>query len=136
MTIARAFVDFLEKQGFGVFGQNSYLYRVPNSVMAESEVFWVIPSGGNIVGRNKTGELIKAYQFLVYYRSASAEKIDKGLSALEEQLNCSQCVNLEGFELVQVNTTQFPVDQDLDAENRMVGMFRVQLEVYKSCNKL
>lgn len=136
MTIARAFVDFLEKQGFGVFGQNIYLFRVPNSFKAESEILWIIPSGGSIVGRNRTGEQIKAYQFLVYYRSVSAEKVDIALSALEEQLNCSQCVKLNGFELVQVNTTQFPVDQDLDAENRMVGLLRVQLEVYKSCNKL
>lgn len=136
MTIARAFVDFLEKQGFGVFGQNIYLFRVPNSFKAESEILWIIPSGGSIVGRNRTGEQIKAYQFLVYYRSVSAEKVDIALSALEEQLNCSQCVKLNGFELVQVNTTQFPADQDLDAENRMVGLLRVQLEVYKSCNKL
>lgn len=136
MTIARAFVDFLEKQGFGVFGQNIYLFRVPNSFKAESEILWIIPSGGSIVGRNRTGEQIKAYQFLVYYRSVSAEKVDIALSALEEQLNCSKCVKLNGFELVQVNTTQFPADQDLDAENRMVGLLRVQLEVYKSCNKL
>lgn len=133
MTISRAFVDFLEEKGFGVFGQNIYLYRVPNSFQAETEVLWVIPSGGNIVGRNKTGELIKAYQFLVYYRSVSAEKVDVALSAIEEQLNCSGCVELNGFELVQVNTTQFPVDQDIDSENRMVGMLRVQLEIYKSC---
>lgn len=133
MTVARAFVKFLETEGFGVFGQNIYLYRVPNSFKAESEVMWVIPSGGNIVGKNRTGEQIKAYQFLIYFRSVSAEKIDIALSAMEEQLNCSNCVKLEGYELVQVNTTQFPADQDLDAENRMVGMIRVQLEVYKSC---
>ncbi len=133
MTISRAFVQFLENQGYGIFGQNIYLYRVPNSFKAETEVLWIIPSGGNIIGRNRTGEQIKAYQFLVYYRSVSAKKIDEALSELEKTLNCSQCVELPGFELVQVNTTQFPVDQDLDSENRMVGLLRVQLEIYKSC---
>lgn len=134
MTIGRAFVKFLEDKGYGVFGQNIYLFRVPNSFKADDEVLWVIPSGGNITGRNKTGEAIKAYQFLVYFRSVSAEKIDIALSDLEEVLNCSGCVNLEGYELVQVSTTQFPADQDLDAENRMVGLLRVQLEIYKKCN--
>lgn len=133
MTISRAFVKFLETKGFGVFGQNIYLFRVPDSFKAESEVLWVIPSGGSIVGRNRTGEMIKAYQFLIYFRSISAEKVDVALSAIEEQLNCSGCVELEGYDLVQVNTTQFPADEDLDMENRMVGMLRVQLEVYKSC---
>lgn len=133
MTISRAFVQFLENQGYGIFGQNIYLYRVPNSFKAETEVLWIIPSGGNIIGRNRTGEQIKAYQFLVYYRSISTKKIDEALSELEKTLNCSQCVELPGFELVQVNTTQFPVDQDLDSENRMVGLLRVQLEIYKSC---
>lgn len=135
MTVARAFVKFLEDKGFGVFGQNIYLYRVPNSFTTESEILWIIPSGGNTVDRNKTGEQIKAYQFLIYYRSISAEKVDKAMSALEEQLNCSQCVELEGYELVQLNVTQYPVDQDLDSENQMVGTIRVQLEIYKSCNK-
>lgn len=134
MTISRAFVKFLETQGYGIFGQNIFLFRVPDSFKAESEVLWVIPSGGNIVGRNKTNEAIKAYQFLIYFRSVSAEKVDTALLALEEQLNCSGCVDLEGYELVQINTTQFPVDKDLDLENRMVGMLRVQLEIYKSCN--
>lgn len=133
MTISRAFVQFLEDKGFGVFGQNIYLFRVPNSFNAETEVLWIVPSGGNIVGRNRTGEAIKAYQFLMYFRSVSAEKVDNALSALEEQINCSGCVKLEGFEVVQVNTTQFPASEDLDAENRMVGMLRVQLEIYKSC---
>lgn len=135
MTISQSFVQFLQEQGYGILGQNIYLYRVPNSFKAESEVLWVVPSGGNVVGRNRTGELIKAYQFLVYYRSVNTRKVDEALADLESVLNCSECVKLEGFELVQINTTQFPVDQDLDAENRMVGLLRVQLEVYKSCNK-
>ena len=52
---------------------------------------------------------------------------------MEEELNCSGCVKLNGFELVGINVTQFPADQDLDSENRMVGMLSVQLEVYKGC---
>jgi len=135
MTISRAFVKMLEDKGYGIFGQNIFLYRVPNSFQAESEVLWVIPSGGSIVDRNKTNEAIKAYQFLIYYRSTSAEKVDTSLSVLEEELNCMGCVTIPGFELVQLNTTQFAADQDLDAENRMVGLLRVQVEIYKSCEK-
>lgn len=134
MTISRAFVKFLEDKGCGIFGQNIFLYRVPNSLKTQTELYWVIPSGGMKVSTNKTGEAIKAYNFLIYFRSNEAKTVDETLSALEEMLNCSSCVELDGFELVSINATQFPADQDLDSENRMVGMIQVQLSVYKGCD--
>lgn len=135
MTLAQAFVKFLENQGCGVFGQNIYLYRVPNSKKTETEIYWIIPSGGTPVSRNRTGETIKAYQMLVYFRSNSAKTVDETLNHLEEILNCSACVELPDFELVDIQATQFPTDQDLDSENRMVGMIQVQLQVYKGCRE-
>lgn len=134
MTIARDFVSLLESKGCGVFGQNIYLFRVPNSFKTENELYWVIPSGGDIVGKNRTGEMIKAYQFLIYYRSTQAERVDTVLSELENMLNCSGCIDLPGYELVGLKTTQFPADEDLNSENFMVGLLRVQLEIYKRCN--
>ena len=133
MTISRAFVQFLEDKGCGIFGQNIFLYRVPNSLKTQTELYWVIPSGGMKYSTNKTGEIVKAYNFLIYFRSNEAQKVDETLSALEELLNCSSCVNLEGFELVDISATQFPADQDIDSENRMVGMIQVQLSVYVGC---
>lgn len=136
MTISRAFVKFLEDKGCGIFGQNIFLYRVPNSLKTQTELYWVIPSGGMKISTNKTGEAIKAYNFLIYFRSNEAKTVDETLSALEEMLNCSSCVELDGFELVSINATQFPADQDLDSENRMVGMIQVQLSVYKGCKEV
>ena len=135
MTLSQSFVKFLEGKGYGVFGQNIYLYRVPNSKKTETEILWLIPTGGYPSRTNRTGEMIKAYQILIYYRSNSAKKVDEVMNDLEETLNCSQCVNLEGFELVSIRATQLPADQDLDTENRMVGVITVQLEVYKSCEE-
>lgn len=136
MTISQSFVKFIEEKGYGVFGQNIFLYRVPNSLKTQTELLWIIPSGGQPIATNKTGELIKEYQFLVYYRSNSAEKVDLVLSDIEEVLNCSSCVNLEGFELVSIKVTQFPADQDLDSENRMVGSLQATVQVYKGCQNI
>lgn len=136
MTIAQAFVKFIEKKGYGVFGQNIFLYRVPNSIKTQTELLWIIPSGGQPVSINKTGELIKEYQFMVYYRSNSAEKVDAVMSDLEEVLNCSTCVDLQGFELISLKVTQFPADQDLDSENRMVGSLQATIQVYASCQNI
>lgn len=133
MTISQSFVKFLENQGYGIFGQDIYLYRVPNSKKTKTNLIWIIPSGGAPTSRNATGELIKTYQFLLYYRSVKAKNVDEVLSRLEEMLNCSNCVELEGYELVEMATTQFPADQDLDDENREVGLLQISLQVYKRC---
>lgn len=133
MTLSQSFVKFLEDKGYGIFGQNIYLYRVPNSKKTETEVLWLIPTGGFPSQVNKTGEMMKTYQFLINFRSNSARKVDEVLNDLEQTLNCSNCVSLEGFELVEIRATQLPADQDLDSENRMVGMINCQITVYKSC---
>ena len=133
MTLSQSFVKFLEEKGYGISGQNIYMYRVPNSKKTETEVLWLIPTGGFPSQVNKTGEMMKTYQFLINFRSNSARKVDEVLNDLEQTLNCSNCVSLEGFELVEIRATQLPADQDLDSENRMVGMINCQITVYKSC---
>lgn len=134
MKITDSFIKFLQEQGFGVLGQNIFIYRVPNSLKTPTDLFWIIPSGGYIVQKNRTGESTRAYQFLVYYRSVSSRKVDTVLSTMADVLSCSNCVELEGFNLIDMSVTQFPTEQDLDAENRMVGMIQVQLQVHKSCD--
>lgn len=133
MTIAQSFIKFLEKQGCGVFGQDLFINRVPNSLKTKTNLFWVIPSGGSIIQKNKTKETIKSYQFLVYYRSNSAREVDETLFRLEEILNCIACVQLEAFEVVDISATQFSTKQDLDSENRMIGFLQVRIQTYKSC---
>lgn len=135
MTISESFIKLLENKGCGVFGQNIFLYRVPNSLKTPTELFYVIPSGGSIINSSPTGEKIKRYQFLIYFRSNSAERVDKVLNSLEEDLNCAGCVQLENFELMDIQTSMFPADQDADSENRMVGMIQVQVQVYKKCKQ-
>lgn len=133
MTISQSFVKFLEDKGYGVFGQNIFLFRVPSSLKTTDELFWIIPSGGTPIHNNKTSELIKQYNFLIYFRSVSAKRVDEVLSQMEGTLNCSKCVKLEGFDMVDISTTQLPADEDLDAENRMVGMVSVQIQTYATC---
>lgn len=133
MTISQSFVKLLENKGYGVFGQNIFLYRVPNSLKTPTELFYIIPSGGTPTGNYPDGTKRKLYQFLVYFRSNSAKRVDEVLSMMEEEMNCAGCATLEGYEVISLNTSQFPADQDADSENRMVGLLQIQLEVYKAC---
>ena len=135
MTLAYAFMRMLESKGYGILGQNLYLYRVPNSLKTETETLWVIPTGGIPSRVNKTGEMIKTYQMQIYYRSKSARKVDEALNDLENTLNCLKCIQLEGFELVGIRATQLPADRDTDSEDRMVGTVSCEIQVYKSCDE-
>lgn len=134
MTITQSFANFLVSKGYGILGQNIYLYHVPNSKKTETNLLWIIPSGGYPAQVNKTGELIKTYQILVFYRNNSSRKVDEVMNDLEKLLNCGKCVELEGFTLIDIRANQLPADQDLNAENMMVGMINCQLEVYDKCN--
>ena len=134
MTITESFVKLLEDKGYGILGQNIFLWRVPNSLKTPTELFYIIPSGGSVIRTSPTGNKIKMYQFLIYFRSNSAKRVDEVLSQVDDELSCAGCVKLEDFELVDITVSGLPADQDADSENRMVGMVQVQLEVYKNCN--
>lgn len=133
ITIAESFVNMLEENGFGKFGQDIFLYRVPNSLKTQTELFYIIPSGGSTAVKLVTGETEKIYQFAIYYRSQSARQVDATLGKLEEFLNCAHCVQLSGFQIMDISVTQYPTDQDLDTENRQIGLLQVQIKVYATC---
>ena len=131
MTITESFIDFLETKGIATFGQDLFLRRVPSSLDTLDSVYWIIPNGGFPLGRNKTGEMMKQYSFLIYFRSTKAEDVEQKLFALEEMLNCESCVALTGYEVTGVEVSSFSTDSDIDAENREQGMLQVNINIYK-----
>ena len=88
MTVTEAFIEWLEAQGVATFGQDLYLRRVPDSKQTPSSLYWIIPSGGFPLGRNRTGEMIKQYSYQINYRSKKAKEVEQKLFELEELINC------------------------------------------------
>lgn len=131
MTIGKALIQWLESQGVATFGQDLYLRRVPDSKYTPDAVYWVIPNGGFPVGKNKTGEMIKQYNFIINFRSVKAEEVEDKLFALEELLNCQSCMELEGFQVLEVEVDSFPDDGDVDDEDRETGLLQVNIKTYK-----
>lgn len=131
MTIAKAFIDWLQAEGVATFGQDLYLRRVPDSKETQASVYWIIPNGGFPLGRNRTGEMIKQYSFLINYRSKKAEDVETKLFELEEKINCQGCLQLEGFQVLDVEVSSFPDDSDTDAEDRETGFLQVNIKTYK-----
>ena len=130
-TITESFINWLESEGVATFGQDLYLRRVPDSQKTPSSLYWIIPSGGFPLGRNKTGEMIKQYSFLINYRSTRAKDVERKLFKLEELLSCQSCIVLEGFQVLEVEVNVFPADGDIDDEDREVGLLQLNIKTYK-----
>ena len=128
-TVGEAFVKFLEDQGVATFGQDLFLGELP--LQAPDDAWLVLVSGGNPELVTADGGMLKLYTFNIYRRSLAGKEIERELFSLEEKLNCSTCVNLEGFETIYSRATQFAQDIDLSNEKRRIGMLQAQVRLYK-----
>jgi hypothetical protein len=129
VTIAETFMNWLPSQINATQGTDLFYMQVPGN--APPACWWVISSGGSPVQKLPTGETIRQYFLMVYYRSNKGADVERQLSILEESLNTSDCLQLQGYEIVSVEASQFPADNDLDSEDRRVGMLQATIEVYK-----
>lgn len=129
MNITRSFVKWLEDSGYGTFGQNIFIGGVP--LEAPDMAIWVLSAGGGVIGKNSTGEKQKNYVFNVYMRSLDQEEVYNTLQEIETLANGKECINLDGYITLEVETLLFNTDQDLDDEDRSVGLLQITATVYQ-----
>lgn len=128
-TVGESFIKFLEENNVGTFNENLYLGMLP--LDAPDEAWLVVVAGGSPDTVTADGGMIKVYTFNIYRRSLAGKEIERQLFSLEEKLNCSTCVNLEGFETIYSRATQFAQDIDLENENRRIGLLQAQIRLFK-----
>lgn len=131
MNIAERFArSYLQDElGIGTFGQDIFIGSVPQS--APEAAWWLYTSGGGKTADTPVGGSMKQYQLDVLYRSVSAEDVYNKLQELEESINADGCTQLAGYDTIDIEATLFPADQDLDSENRTVGLLQVRITTYK-----
>lgn len=128
-TVSESFIAWLESQGIAEFNSDLYLSQVPNE--APDRCYWIITNGGSPIQKLRTGEKIKQYFVSIYMRSTKAEDIEKTMFSLEQLLNKPQCLQLQGFETIEVEAHQFASDVDFDNEERRIGMLQANIKIYK-----
>jgi len=133
-TVGEAFIKFLEDNNIGTFNTDLYLGMLP--IDAPDEAWLVVVAGGSPELVTADGGMMKIYTFSIYRRSLAGKEIERSLFSLEEKLNCSTCVNLDGFETIYSRATQFAQDIDLENENRRVGLLQAQIRLYKQNIKI
>lgn len=133
MTVTQAFIDWLEDNDVATFGQDLYLRRLPDSREVPDAVYWLVPSGGFRLGKNRTGETLKQYSYTLNYRAPKAKEVEEKLFELEEMLNCQNCVQLDGYEVVEIEVEVYSSDGDIDEEDRETGLLQINIKTYKTC---
>lgn len=128
-TVGEAFIKFLESKSVGTYGTDLFLGQLP--LEAPDEAWLVVVAGGNPELVTADGGMIKVYTFNVYRRSLVGKELERELFSLEEDLNCTPCVNLEGFETIYSRATNFAQDIDLENENRRIGLLQAQIRLFK-----
>ncbi len=131
MTIARAFADYMQDVlELGTFNTDIFIGTVPEGAPVKS--WWILSSGGTPIMKNKTGEKQKNYLLSVFLRDIDPENVDTLLQDLEWRINGKHCDGLEGYETIELEATGFQSDQDLDSEDRTVGLLQITATVYQS----
>lgn len=140
VNLAQAFATYLQSLGIATIGQDLFVGRAPaitetlsNGNKVPDNIWWIISNGGNPIKKNSTGESLKSYQVQIFSRNTNPRTIAEELFTLEEDLNCDGCSQLTGFDTVDIEATTFPIDNDLDSEDRKVGLLQVNLTTYKEC---
>lgn len=130
MNISKAFTDYMVDNGYGTFGDDLFIGGVP--LEAPDTCWWVLSAGGASEPRNSTGERLKSYIVSVFYRNTSTEGVYEQLQALEELINGAECIEFDDYTLIDMEAITFATDQDLDSEERTIGLMQVSLMVYQS----
>jgi hypothetical protein len=134
MTLAQSFAAYLQDTlHLGEIGVDIFIGNAPSSDKAKDAVYWFLTSGGDKEVKLVTGASIKNYRLDLFYRSRDHKAVQEAMHALEETLNCADCIQLAGFEVMQAEAITFPIDNDLDDEDRKVGSLQVNIRTYKEC---
>lgn len=128
MNIAEAFVEYMVSLGLGVAGTDIHIGGIPQD--ADTDGWWVVLNGGAPDSVNETGEMMKNYILNVYYRNIDQQEVYDQMQVLEEAVNSPTCIELTDFDTISVMANSFPVDQDIDSQERTVGLVQVTIKVY------
>lgn len=130
MNITKDFTTYMSSLGFGTFGVDLFIGGVP--LNAPSTCWWVISAGGASEPRNATGERQNRYVISVFYRNIDTEAVYNQLQSLSDGINSSQCIEFDNYTVVDAEATVFPTDQDLDNEDRTIGIVQITIAVYQN----
>lgn len=139
MNIVTAFAGYLESTDVATLGQDLFTSRAPSSKTLKQanlnpdRIFWVKPAPGAPPERSVNGPQRQFYGIELYLRDLSANDVNETLQSLSDSLSCSGCVQITGYDVLRIEVEGPWTDQDLDNEERTVGLLQLTIIVNKEC---
>lgn len=131
MNIVEAFAGWMEDESIATLGQDMFISRARTSTTVPDAIYWLTAAGGSSGDRNVNGGRQTTSTVNVFYRNTNPKTVYDNLATLADLVNGAECPSLSGFDVVQVETTGPYTDEDLDDENRTVGLLVVTITIYK-----
>jgi len=131
MSLMDSFATFVATSVGSTIGQDLFKSQAPSSQQGNDSLWWITRAGGQKTLDLPTGAAIKSYIFEIYYRNIDGQVVEDELEDLEEALNSDACTQLTGFTVIDVEASVLGVDQDLDNEDRQVGLLQANVTIYK-----
>lgn len=133
MSVIEAFKDYLVGILPVTFGQDLFIGEAPSSNKVPDTIWWIVARGGDKTTDYPTGGAVKSYQIDIFHRDRDYKSLSDELSSLEELLNCEECTQLTGFQTMDSQASVLGIDNDLDGEDRKIGLLQATITVYKPC---
>jgi hypothetical protein len=133
MNVVRAFAEYLQGTGVATLGQDLFISRAPSSNKVPDRIFWLKAAGGPPPKKSVSGSSTKPYVIEIYHRDVNTEGVHEVLQELGDDLSCAGCVTLQDYNVTEVQASGPWTDQDLDNEERTVGLLQVTITIHKEC---
>lgn len=131
MNLAEAFAELLEDLTGSTLGQDLFIGQAPSSNKVPDSLWLISTSGGAKVVKAQTSEYVSDYQIEVRYKNRDYKTVYDNMQSLLTQLNSGSCTQLSGYETIEIEATTYPIDEDLDSEDRKVGLLVATVTTYK-----
>lgn len=133
MNIVESLANYLDDAGVATFGQDMFISRAPasNSYEAASgttipqNIWWLNAAGGTPNG------VFDIFNVDIHYRDRDAQAVYDKLQDLQYRLTKQGLVQLEDFDVTQIQAAAPITDQDIDNEDRTVGLLQITITTYK-----
>lgn len=133
VTPLDSFIKWLETSQSLTFGQDLFAGGAPSTNENSNPVTWVVMSGGGDNLTFITGEKHQIFGFDIYHRNASFRDAQRFSYKLVSDLTCANCVQLDGFDTIEIAAASTPVDNDRDSEDRKVVLVQSTAILVNNC---
>lgn len=133
MNIVRSFAEYLQGVNVAILGNDLFISRAPSSSNVPDRIFWLKAAGGPPVQRSVNGGSRQSRVIELYHRDVKAEGVYETMQEIADDITCAGCVTLSGYDVIEVQTSGPWTDQDLDNEERQVGLLQITITTHKEC---